>query len=75
MATTNFDSWTVDLASIGPIYPMVGTEGLLAFICIAAWIIWHVVQLRTETKNYEEELRRLKDPKILERAFKEGNLD
>lgn len=75
MATTNFETWTVDLATIGPIYPMVGSEGILVVIGVIAWLAWHVVQIRTETKNYQEELIRLKDPEILERAFKEGNLD
>ena len=29
MATTMVESWAVDLATIGPIYPWVGSEGLL----------------------------------------------
>ena len=32
MATTMVESWAVDLATIGPIYPWVGSEGLLVVL-------------------------------------------
>ncbi len=66
MSTTLVDSWAVDLADVGPIYPMVGTEVFLWIIGMAAWIIWHIWQVRHESKAYEEEMQILR---------KEGNVD
>lgn len=56
MATVT--SWSGNIADLGPVYPMVGTEGLLVFIGVAAWIVWHVIQTRIENKSYEDEIRR-----------------
>ena len=44
MATTMVESWAVDLATIGPIYPWVGSEGLLVVLGLAFWIGWHIWQ-------------------------------
>lgn len=50
------DSWAVDLAEVGPIYPFQGTEVLMAIIGIALWIGWHVWQIRDENAEIEEDL-------------------
>ena len=46
MATV--ESWGGTITDIGPIYPMVGTEGLLVIIGVVAWIVWHVIQAKRE---------------------------
>lgn len=46
---------------------MVGTEGLLVFIGVASWIIWHIIQARIENKNYEDEIRRFGDKETLKK--------
>lgn len=51
-------SWSGNIADIGPIYPMVGTEGLLVIIGLATWIGWHIIQAKMENKTYEEEIKR-----------------
>ena len=56
MATVT--SWTGNIADIGPIYPMVGTEGILVIIGLASWIAWHILQNRMANKSYEEEIKR-----------------
>lgn len=63
MATVT--SWSGTIADLGPVYPMVGTEGLLVFIGVAAWIVWHIVQTRIENKNYEDEIKRFGDAESL----------
>lgn len=67
MAT--IESWSGNFADIGPIYPMVGTEGLLALIGIASWIVWHIIQARRENKIYEEEVKKYGDAESLSRMI------
>ncbi len=67
MAT--IESWSGSFADMGPIYPMVGTEGLLAFIGIATWIIWHIIQARSENKTYEEEVKKFGDAESLKKML------
>ena len=55
MATV--ESWAGNIADIGPIYPMVGTETALVVIGVVAWLVWHVVQARRENRQFEEEER------------------
>lgn len=55
MATV--ESWAAALESFGPIYPFVGSEGLLVVLGFAAWIGWHVWQMRDE-KKVEEDIHR-----------------
>ncbi len=75
MSTTGIESWAVDLANIGPIYPFQGTEVLMAIVGIALWIVWHIWQMRFESRSYEEERKKLQDPKILDRAMRDRRLD
>lgn len=59
MSTTEVTSWAVDLATVGPIYPFVGTEMLWFLLGLAFWIGWHVWQIRVENRTFEEDLQRL----------------
>lgn len=60
-------SWSGNISELGAVYPMVGTEGLLVFIGVAFWIVWHIVQTRLENKTYEEEIRRFGDKETLKK--------
>ena len=59
MSTTPVETWAVDLAELGPIYPFVGSEGLMVVLAFAAWIVWHIWQFRNEKREEEESLRKL----------------
>lgn len=74
MATTMVESWSVDLATLGPIYPWVGSEVFLWIIGLAFWIAWQIWQLRFENRTYHEELQRLNSPEKIERAMREQHL-
>ena len=50
------DSWAVDLAEVGPVYPFQGAEVVMAIVGIALWIGWHVWQIRAENAEIEEDL-------------------
>ena len=67
MATVT--SWTGNIADIGPIYPMVGTEGLLVIIGLATWIVWHIIQTKMENKTYEEEIKRFGSTESLKKMI------
>lgn len=74
MATTMVDSWSVDLATIGPIYPWVGSEVVLWVLGIAFWIGWHIWQGRFESRTYREDLQRLNTSDKIERAMRDQRL-
>ena len=74
MSMTNVDSWAVDLTTVGPIYPMVGTEVLLVILGLIFWIGWHVWQLKFEQRTYDEDIKLLSQPGKLEEAMRNHKL-
>ena len=69
MATV--ESWSGTITDIGPIYPMVGTEGLLVIIGVVAWIVWHVIQAKRENREYEDQVRKYGGRESLKRLISE----
>ena len=58
-------SWSGNFADIGPIYPMVGSEGILFIIGLVTWIVWHVIQVKREEKTYQEDVKKYGDKESL----------
>ena len=69
MATV--ESWGGTITEIGPMYPMVGTEGLLVIIGLALWIVWHVIQANRENREYEDQIRKYGGRESLKRFIAE----
>ena len=69
MATV--ESWGGTITDIGPIYPMVGAEGVLVIIGVVLWIVWHVIQAKRENRDYEEQIRKYGSPESLKRLIAE----
>ena len=69
MATV--ESWGGTITDIGPMYPMVGTEGLLVIIGLALWIVWHVIQANRENREYEDQIRKYGGKESLKRFIAE----
>ena len=69
MATV--ESWGGTITDIGPMYPMVGAEGLLVIIGVVAWIVWHVIQAKRENRDYEEQVRKYGGRESLKRLIAE----
>lgn len=68
--STGLESWNQNLLDIGALYPMPGSEVILALIGLASWIIWHIIQIRTENKTYEEDEQKLfANPERLKKAM------
>lgn len=61
MNTGNVENWDGNLLDLGPIYPFVGSEGIMVIIAVIFWIGWHIMQIRMENRTHDEtaaELRR-----------------
>ena len=66
MSTMTSENLTGTITDIGPMYPFVGSETLLVVVVVVFWIAWHVVQLRVEHREYDEDAAKLRDRKVLE---------
>ena len=64
--TGNFTNWDGDLTAVGPIYPFVGSEMLMVLILLVVWIGWHIVQLRMENRQMDDEARALRQGDALD---------
>ena len=68
--STGLETWNQNLLDIGALYPMPGSEVILALIGLASWIVWHIIQIRTENKVYEEDEQKLfANPEKLKKAM------
>ena len=68
MTTANFANWDGNLLDIGPIYPFVGWEGIMALIALIFWIGWHILQIRAENRQLEDETAQLRQSGNLQKA-------
>ena len=75
MSTTEITSWAVDLSTIGPIYPFVGTEMLWLFLGLIFWIGFHVWQIRFENQTYDDDVARMNRPDLFEPAREQRRPD
>ncbi|MEM9627460.1 MAG: hypothetical protein AAGA21_14580 [Pseudomonadota bacterium] len=75
MSTTEITSWAVDLSTVGPIYPFVGTEMLWFVLGLVFWIGFHIWQIRFEKQTYDDDMAHMKRPELFERALKQHRLD
>jgi hypothetical protein len=73
-STTEVTSWAIDIAPVGPIYPFVGSEGLLFILGLIFWVAFHIVQLRRENKSYDDAETELEKPGALDLAMKERKM-
>jgi preprotein translocase subunit YajC len=67
MATVT--SWAGTVTDIGPMYPFAGTEVWMVVGVFVLWILWHVLQLRAEKREFEEDLARLQRGDEVRRAL------
>ena len=59
--TIGYDSWAVDLAEVGPIYPMQGWEVPMVIVGVAFWLAWHRIQFVREGEHLEA-AKKMGDP-------------
>lgn len=54
MSTIGYESWAVDLAEVGPVYPFQGWEVVMTVLGVIFWIGWHRIQYVRETKHLND---------------------
>jgi hypothetical protein len=69
MSTGNVANWDGSIVDIGPIYPFVGWEGLMVVLCIIFWVAWHILQVRMENAQLDEEAQKLRQAGGLKKAL------
>ena len=57
MRTGNFTDWSGNMLDLGPLYPFVGWEGFMVLLAFIAWIGWHILQIRAEKKQHDQQAR------------------
>jgi len=62
-------TWAVDLANVGPIYPWQGLELIMVIVGVAAWILWHIIQLREEKQEFVEDIKEYGNPEAIKKAL------
>ncbi|MBY6144863.1 hypothetical protein KUW09_12465 [Mameliella alba] len=61
MSTIGYESWAVDLADVGPIYPFQGHEMLMVALGVIFWLGWHRIQFIRENEHLEKAKQRALD--------------
>jgi len=70
LSTTAVETWKgANLAEIGPIYPMVGSEFVLVIIGLVFWIGFHFKQASIESHEMRADEDAAKNPERLKRVF------
>lgn len=57
MSTIGYESWAVDMADVGAMYPFQGAEVFMVILGVIFWIGWHIVQSKRESEELEEAKR------------------
>ena len=63
------DNWTTNPFEVGPIYPFVGWEGLMLAACAVYFTAFMVWKLSTESAQYAERVRHLRERDELSKAL------
>lgn len=71
--STGIETWNTNLFEVVELYPFAGSEMVMAVAGIVAWIIWHLIQIRSESQTLAEEDAAFHDKEKLAAARKLGN--
>lgn len=64
-------TWAVDLANIKAIYPWQGSELIMVIVALAAWILWHILQLREEKEEFARDMAEYGSKEAIQKALNE----
>ncbi len=73
--STGVSTWNMNMLDIGPMYPFPGTEMLWAILGIATWVIWHIIQMKSENRALAEEEKNFSDKAKLADAMHLSNAE
>jgi hypothetical protein len=54
MSTMGYESWAVDLAEVGVVYPFPGWEVAMTVIGVLFWLGWHRIQYVRESAHLDK---------------------
>ena len=70
LSTTTVTTWSgIDYTSLGPVYPMAGSEFVLWILGLIFWIGFHFKQASIESKEMQADADAAKSPERLNRVF------
>jgi hypothetical protein len=64
-------TWAVDLANVEAIYPWLGLEVIMVLVGIALWILWHIVQISQENREFAEDIKKYGSKESIKKALDE----
>ena len=65
MATGLVSSFAGNILDIGPMYPFVGSEVFMTILLLVFWVAWHILQIRQESREINNDLERFGNKKAL----------
>ena len=65
MSTIGYQSWAVDLAEVGAIYPFQGYEVLMTVVGVMFWLGWDWIQFRNANEELKKNSKSMTDPKTI----------
>ena len=54
MSTIGYESWAVDLANVGAVYPFQGWEVTMTIVGVIFWLGWHRMQFKAESEELSD---------------------
>jgi hypothetical protein len=69
MSTIGYESWAVDLAEVGAIYPFQGWEVAMTVIGVIFWLGWHRIQFVREGEHLEQARKEVGDKDKVAKAL------
>ena len=70
MSTIGYESWAVDLADVGAIYPFQGWEVAMTVIGVIFWIGWHRIQFVREREHLKQARKEVGDRDRITKTLK-----
>ena len=68
-----FDNWSVDLATVGAVWPWQGpATTVLVFVGVAFWLWWHIWCMRWEKGYHDRKIAKYGDSSALKDALDAG---
>ncbi len=65
------NTWAVDLANVSAIYPWQGSEFIMFIIAFVVWILFHIVQIKQENQDYNDDIAQYGSAESIKQALDE----
>jgi len=63
------ETWAVDLANVGAVYPWQGTEVIMVIVGVVLWLWWHVAQLKGESEEFKADIAKYGSSEQIKKAL------